>query len=237
MERGGVEFRAADKGAAGNGGEFERLQGEIPCCNDEMEVIRYAEKQIPNGLVIMAKSNTNIAQGFYYPAELESLISKEEWKELGPILAHSGPHSIVDGKSAAYYIEQVLDTAANMDVKYFRPRGLCMRLDCPGESKYTELMTVYNHAIHHVENLEEAKSRASAHGVTKAVKGTRKGWKPTKKGGSDSSLKKDTSRIETTQRKATTSLRIVLDPVSILKDPVKARAHGKFAYIMHNTMY
>jgi hypothetical protein len=207
--------------------EDERVQSRVPewpAFQDEprAEQVQLAEKQIPCGLIIMATDSHDIRQGFPYPRAIEPLISEEEWKQIGPKLAESGPREIKNRTDMAYHIEQIMDTAALMNVKCFRPRGLLFRLDCPGEMKYgLDFMEIEHDSQYHLAGMEEKALDQTPQDTFKEARRTRKGERSAKRKGEASPMK-----YERLKEMAFSSLRIVLDPISVLKIPEKATARG-----------
>jgi hypothetical protein len=101
------------------------------------------ERILPRGLIIMAKDTDLLYQqgrcGFPYPKLLfECGITKAQWKNVcdslvEPLDKH-GPSIFATRRprpyrGIAYELEKILDIAAKLDQKFFRPKGIVMRLD------------------------------------------------------------------------------------------------------------
>jgi hypothetical protein len=122
------------------------------------------EDVIPNGLQIMARETNNLSKGFPYPEALGLCgVLEREWQILCDNLAYP---VFLDGdvfnsksmrRAHGYNAERILDIAVKWDVHYFRPKGIIMRLDMPGEEKFgLEFMDIYHypkaHGHAHVDN-------------------------------------------------------------------------------------
>jgi hypothetical protein len=111
-------------------------------------------KTLPLPLQIAARNTDRFDHGFPYPKALEEYgILKanwnracqkmaeplSSWKPLGLDLCNKTYLGI------AYVLEDILDKVAEWDQTYFRPKGLIMRLDMPGEEKFgLSFMTMYH---------------------------------------------------------------------------------------------
>jgi hypothetical protein len=101
------------------------------------------ERILPRGLIIMARDTDDLYEpgrcGFPYPKLLfECGITKAQWENVCDSLVkpldkrrpqryaerQPRPH-----RGIAYELEKVLDIAAKLDQKFFRPKGIVMRLD------------------------------------------------------------------------------------------------------------
>jgi hypothetical protein len=85
----------------------------------------------------MARKTNHLRRGFPYPKLLlECGVTKAQWKDVCKALVATLDQAWFfyarDRRGIAYELEKVLDTAAKLDQKFFRPKGIVMRLD----SKY-----------------------------------------------------------------------------------------------------
>jgi hypothetical protein len=118
--------------------------------------------RLPRGLIIFSEAQDNIHKfhkGFKYPGEILSAyqISKKDWSDFcnaiaAPLGRYKGLYpGIGDGLFPGIYdmktnkgnylhirraIDDTLDIVTKWDRIFFRPRGLVMRMDMPGEAKY-----------------------------------------------------------------------------------------------------
>jgi hypothetical protein len=91
------------------------------------------ERVLPRGLIIMARKTTHLHRGFPYPKLLlQCGVTKAQWKNVCKALVATldqGWWYQREHRGIAYELEKVLDTAAKLDQKFFRPKGIVMRLD------------------------------------------------------------------------------------------------------------
>lgn len=133
----------------------------------KFKTVRFSipEDVIPNGLQIMARDTNNLCKGFLYPKALSPCgVMENDWQIFCDSLAYP---VFLDGdvfnsmsmrRSHGFNTEKVLDIAAEWDRHYFRPKGIVMRIDMPGEEKFgLESMDIYHCRIGnkraHVDNL------------------------------------------------------------------------------------
>jgi hypothetical protein len=140
--------------------------------------------RLPRGLIILSKKQLLIRsfhRGFEYPKAVLSRyhISKDDWatfcravtaplrrhKQLYPSvwsLGHPWVWSMLKNKKSYLQIrcaiDDVLDVVAEWDQNYFRPRGLIMRMDMPGEAKYGLTFMDIAHK-RHIDNCSGVLSR------------------------------------------------------------------------------
>jgi hypothetical protein len=73
----------------------------------------------------MARKTDLLRRGFRYPKLLlECGITKAQWKLVCKVLVATR-----EQRGIAYELENILDIAAELDQKFFRPKGIVMRLD------------------------------------------------------------------------------------------------------------
>lgn len=176
-------------------------------------------------MVIPEMDVHDLSKGFSYPPMLAKLrIPGPEWAELGPRLTFNGPNNVIGATSMAYHVEQVLDTVAIIDQSYFRPRGLIMRLDMPGEEKYgLYFMDIYHYKKKgdHVDNalaMATALENQTANGSQKYKETIQK----------ESKVTAHTNKFV---RATAVNVRLVFDSMNVLRDPVLAAHRGEFPCI------
>jgi hypothetical protein len=176
-----------------------------------------AVKTLPRGLQILAFETDNLTLGFPYPRALKKLgIWKEHWycfvRDIIPPLQNTFRHTI------AKHIETILDRVAEQDVALFRPKGLIMRMDMPGEQKFgLDFMDLYHSGflgLNHVDNLSGA-------GTTDADYEERRNL-----GAIPFNFKASKSHLYHLRREFYEGTRIVIDPLTILDDPEAAYKRG-----------
>lgn len=88
---------------------------------------------IPRGLQVICLDTDKLIRGFRYPPVLLAYgISKTEWEGFSASLQMAA----LAETNIAFAVEGICDMASRWDKDFFRPRGLLMRLDMPGEEKY-----------------------------------------------------------------------------------------------------
>jgi hypothetical protein len=128
---------------------------------------------LPRGMQILAEDTEDLEKGFPYPLALAKCdISLSDWTRFGDAIIgkfdhckggqYHHPH-MYDFRihTIAKHIEFVLDNVAEQDITFFRPRGLIMRLDMPGEQNFgLDFMDLYSGSVvrldHPVHNLSMA---------------------------------------------------------------------------------
>lgn len=220
-----------------------------------------AKDLIPRGLQIRAKNTlmlgaTYSKRKFHYPKVLAYLsIGKKDWNKfadavLEPMKGEAG--------NIPHVLDEMLDIVAEWDINFFRPRGLLMRWDMPGEEKFgIDFMDLYHDSRRHFDNLS---TYATSHIVHVEIPSP-PNWR-VHEGSSEDDLSDQTSKsdsgendvcdqttsktksiktpkIYTTnyshlkkiRQKMFESTRIVLDPIEVLGDPEQARERGWTAWI------
>jgi hypothetical protein len=127
----------------------------------------HPQDMFPRGLQILAEENDNLREGFKFPyprALAKCDITLSDWERIGGEIIgkfepcgggrfHYPQMSNFEINTIAKNIESVLDNVAELDVTFFRPRGLIMRMDMPGEQKFgLDDMDLYFGSSSRVEN-------------------------------------------------------------------------------------
>ncbi|RDW66940.1 hypothetical protein BP5796_09689 [Coleophoma crateriformis] len=186
-------------------------------------VVSAAINPIPRGLQIPAqKTNALWDGGFPYPPVLDAYgIGSGQWKVFWQSCLTALDQTTT--KSIAFNIEGILDNVARWDREYFRPRGLLMRWDMPGEQVFgLDCMDLYHDQ--HVDNMtfnpaplvipDDSESK-SARRRKKAIKAKKACEKHRK----------------TTRAYMFESTRVVLDHVSVLDNEEAALTRGWKAWV------
>jgi hypothetical protein len=134
---GSAASSGASSGASLSPAQSMRMMIMKPSSPVSRSTKKYIEKLLPRGLIIMARKTNHLRRGFPYPKLLlQCGITKAQWKLVCKALVATldpGWWSYWrEHRGIAYELEKVLDIAAALDQKFFRPKGLVMRLD----SKY-----------------------------------------------------------------------------------------------------
>ena len=132
---GSATSSGASSGASLSPAQSMRMMIMKPSSPVSRSTKKYIEKLLPRGLIIMARKTNHLRRGFPYPKLLlQCGITKAQWKLVCKALVATldpGWWSYWrEHRGIAYELEKVLDIAAALDQKFFRPKGLVMRLDC-----------------------------------------------------------------------------------------------------------
>ena len=179
-------------------------------------------KPLPRGLQIMANNTVTLKKGFPYLKDVMMCygIDKNDWvrfqqaMNVAILVTDSNPTNCIPGRSTAYKIELLLDVVAEWDVRFFRPKGIVMRMDMPGEEKYgLDFMDLF-----YKKRIVNASGASSREGI---IEEYQKG----------KSLEKRQKHIDRARGRGYCSTRIVLDPVKVLQNKDMAEARGWTAWI------
>jgi hypothetical protein len=193
---------------------------------------------LPRSMQILAEETDPFEGGFKFPyprALAKCDIKHSDWMRIqGELIGKFEPcgggrfhHAKVADfqlNTIAKNIETVLDNAAELDTAFFRPRGLIMRLDMPGEQKFgLDGMDLYfgstlavNLPVHNVSRV--------GYPFTDAGLSEESSWRFCRR----CCWTKDTpnSHHRAIRRKFFEGTRIVIDSLTVLSDPQKAHQRG-----------
>lgn len=147
-------------------------------------------------------------------------IDKNDWERFQQamfatfMVTDGDPKHLIPGRRIALHLDELLDVVADWDVNFFRPKGLVMRMDMPGEEKYgLDFMDLYYR--YHIIN-------ASGIGGREGLIEEYKKRKP---------VEKRQRYIDRARGRRYCSTRIVLDPVEVLQSKEMSDARGWTAWI------
>jgi hypothetical protein len=210
-----------------------------------------AVKELPRGLQVLAFDTDNLTTGFPYPPVLAKFhIPPEDWdyflETIFTPLHNTEPNTL------AKNIEAILDNVAEQDIALFRPKGLIMRMDMPGEQKFgLDFMDLYHSWVpmchrghesnYHRDQTSKRRSRAYKRGHVDNLSGANtsiayhKGFrnlekteimKNTELGAIRFNFHASTHHLCRIRREMYEGTRIVLDVLTVLDDPETAYRRG-----------
>ncbi|RDW62090.1 hypothetical protein BP6252_11523 [Coleophoma cylindrospora] len=186
-------------------------------------VVSAAINPIPRGLQIPAhKTNALWDGGFPYPPVLDAYgIGLAQWKLFWQSCLAALDQTTA--KSIAFNLERILDNVARWDRDFFRPRGLLMRWDMPGEQIFgLDSMDLYHDQ--HVDNMTFNPAPLVIPDDS-AGKSARRRKKATK------AKQACEKHRKTTRAYMFESTRVVLDHVSVLDNDEAALTRGWTAWV------
>jgi len=175
---------------------------------------------IPRGIQVSAGDTNTLSWGFKFPPSLLAYdVSKSDWEQF----SRSIRDVVRRNPTIAYAVENMCDVVADWgelkrllaalviadfveDKRYFRTKGLIVRIDMPGEEKY---------GIDFMDLLGSRRTYNVAHAFEGKIKEKKKKFKDTKE-----------HRLKAARQGAFASTRIVLDPVSVLSSSKLAYERG-----------
>jgi len=193
---------------------------------------------LPRGMQILAEETDPFEGGFKFPypkALAKCDIKYVDWMRIqGELIGKFEPcgggrfhyPKLADFQlnTIAKNIETVLDNAADLDTTFFRPRGLIMRLDMPGEQKFgLDGMDLYFGSTLAVDLPVHNVSRVG-HPFTDAAVSEESAWRICRK----CCWTKDTPNRHylTIRDKFFEGTRIVIDSLTVLQDAEKSLRRG-----------
>jgi hypothetical protein len=219
----------------------------------------HPQDMLPRGLQILAEETDNLREGFKFPyprALANCDISLSDWERIGGEIIgkfepcgggrfHYPQMSNFEINTVAKNIESVLDNVAELDVTFFRPRGLIMRMDMPGEQKFgLDDMDLYfgssslveNHPIHSMRGFggETADSRYCQNwpwNICAECIRSPKYFYCVLSGKSYPLTRSNRCHLAAVRRRFFEGTRIVIESLTVLQDSEKAHKHGWIHWI------
>ncbi|KAE9365446.1 hypothetical protein N431DRAFT_387727, partial [Stipitochalara longipes BDJ] len=195
---------------------------------------------LPRGAQILAEDPYDLKLGFPYHSFLEKCdISVLGWTHftrsiLGRFEQCGGPRfhfphaNDFEIHTMAKYIEYILDNVAEQDITFFRPRGLIMRIDMPGEQEFgLDFMDLYvgRYGSRHIDQYPHNLMAPPDHeSIAKSPKPEL--CKSCKAFTSSPQKRANNRHRNDIRQKLFNGTRIVIDPLAVLEDPNTAYKRG-----------